>query len=145
MAMMVSQMEGEFAEKFEEHGLSLVTELPNESAFIFADGRRMFRVLDNIYGNVAKYAMEGTRVYATLSVSESTVEFSLKNISKQPLNIDASELTERFIRGDVSRSTEGSGLGLSIAESLTELQKGEFNITLDGDLFKVTLKFARIQ
>ncbi|MBR2186464.1 MAG: HAMP domain-containing histidine kinase [Lachnospiraceae bacterium] len=145
MAMMISQMEGEFAERFEESDLTLVTELPEESAFIYADGRRLFRVLDNIYGNVAKYAMPGTRVYALLSVTEDRVIFSLKNISKQALNIDASELTERFIRGDVSRSTEGSGLGLSIAESLTELQKGEFRVDLDGDLFKVTLDFERMK
>ncbi len=143
MGMMVSQMEGEFAEKFEAAELTLVTEVPEEPEFIFADGRRLFRVLDNIYGNVAKYAMPGTRVYATLTATEKKVVFSLKNISKQALNIDASELTERFIRGDVSRSTEGSGLGLSIAESLTELQKGEFKVDLDGDLFKVTLEFER--
>ena len=145
MGMMISQMEGETEEKFEEASLTLVTTLPDEEAFIYADGRRLFRVLDNLYGNVAKYAMPGTRVYADLEVSEEKVLFSLKNISKQSLNIDASELTERFIRGDVSRSTEGSGLGLSIAESLTELQKGKFDVYLDGDLFKVTLEFERMK
>ena len=145
MGMMISQMEGETEEKFKEASLTLVTTLPNEEALIYADGRRLFRVLDNLYGNVAKYAMPGTRVYADLEVSEDRVLFSLKNISKQSLNIDASELTERFIRGDVSRSTEGSGLGLSIAESLTELQKGKFDVYLDGDLFKVTLEFERMK
>ena len=145
MGMMISQMEGETAEKFEEASLTLVTTIPDEEACIYADGRRLFRVLDNLYGNVAKYAMPGTRVYADLSVDEEKVLFSLKNISKQSLNIDASELTERFIRGDVSRSTEGSGLGLSIAESLTELQKGKFDVYLDGDLFKVTLEFERLK
>ncbi len=145
MRMMISQMEGEVSERFEEASLTLVTSLPEEEAFIFADGRRLFRILDNLYGNVAKYGMSGTRVYADLSVSEDRVTFSLKNISKQALNINASELTERFIRGDVSRSTEGSGLGLSIAESLTKLMKGEFILDLDGDLFKVTLIFERIK
>ncbi|MCR5025682.1 MAG: hypothetical protein K6A90_15335 [Lachnospiraceae bacterium] len=145
MGMMISQMEGETAEKFEESSLTLVTTLPDEEAYIYADGRRLFRVLDNLYGNVAKYAMPGTRVYADLEANEERVLFSLKNISKQSLNIDASELTERFIRGDVSRSTEGSGLGLSIAQSLTELQKGKFDVYLDGDLFKVTLEFERLK
>jgi signal transduction histidine kinase len=144
MGMMISQMEGETAEKFEAAGLTLVTTLPDEPVYIYADGRRLFRVLDNIYGNVAKYAMPDTRVYADLKADEKRAEFTLKNISKQALNIDASELTERFIRGDVSRSTEGSGLGLSIAESLTELQNGEFRVDLDGDLFKLTIGFERL-
>lgn len=107
------------------------------------DGRRMWRVIENIYNNAAKYALEGTRVYADLIEKEHTVEFSLKNISEQPLNISADELTERFIRGDVSRSTEGSGLGLSIAKNLTELQGGKFELYLDGDLFKVTIVFPK--
>ena len=95
----------------------------------------------NIYNNAAKYAMQGTRVYADLEKKDGMACFSLKNISARPLNIPASELTERFIRGDVSRSTEGSGLGLSIAQSLTEMQGGTFELYLDGDLFKVTIKF----
>ncbi len=143
--MMISQMEGEIQEKFEGSGLTLVTTIPDEEVFIYADGRRLYRVLDNIYGNVAKYAMPDTRVYADLKATEDKAEFTLKNISKQALNIDASELTERFIRGDVSRSTEGSGLGLSIAESLTELQNGVFRVDLDGDLFKVILEFERLK
>ena len=89
--------------------------------------------------------MEGTRIYADLSVSDQTVVFSLKNISEQPLNIRADELTERFIRGDVSRSTEGSGLGLSIAKSLTTMQGGTFDLYLDGDLFKVTITFPEVK
>ena len=101
----------------------------------------MWRVLENVFGNVAKYAMDNTRVYAEIRVNKPNVTFSLKNISSQPLNISADELTERFIRGDVSRNTEGSGLGLSIAKSLTELQGGEFKLYLDGDLFKVTITF----
>ena len=94
------------------------------------------------FGNVVKYAMEGTRVYAEISNRNKKVTFSLKNISAQPLNISADELTERFIRGDVARNTEGSGLGLSIAKSLTELQGGEFKLYLDGDLFKVMITFV---
>ena len=105
----------------------------------------MWRVLENVFGNVVKYAMEGTRVYAEISNRNKKVTFSLKNISAQPLNISADELTERFIRGDVARNTEGSGLGtLYRKKSLTE-QGGEFKLYLDGDLFKVMITFvARI-
>lgn len=104
----------------------------------------MWRVLENIYNNAAKYAMEGTRIYADLRVTQTEVNFSLKNVSEQPLNIEADELTERFVRGDVSRSTEGSGLGLSIAKSLTTMQGGKFELYLDGDLFRVTITFPRM-
>ena len=113
-----------------------------DPSIIYADGQRMWRVLENVFGNVVKYAMEGTRVYAEISNRNKKVTFSLKNISAQPLNISADELTERFIRGDVARNTEGSGLGLSIAKSLTELQGGEFKLYLDGDLFKVMITFV---
>lgn len=141
---MVQQTSGEFAEKFEKRGLKEVLNLPQEPAVIWADGRRMWRILENIYNNAAKYAMEGTRVYADLKQTGDQVIFSLKNISEQPLNISADELTERFIRGDVSRSTEGSGLGLSIAKNLAELMGGTFELYLDGDLFRVTITFARV-
>ena len=103
----------------------------------------MWRVLENIFGNAAKYAMPGTRVYADLTLGGDMVEFSLKNVSEQQLNFSADELTERFIRGDISRSTEGSGLGLSIAKSLTDMQGGEFELYLDGDLFRVNIRFQR--
>ena len=111
---------------------------------IRVDSRRIWRVIENVYNNAAKYAMEGTRIYADLRMSDRYVQFTLKNVSEQPLNISADELTERFIRGDVSRSTEGSGLGLSIAKNLTELQGGKFLLYLDGDLFKVTIVFPRL-
>ena len=142
---MIQQTEGEFEEKFAARNLSVITSLPDQPAVIRVDGRRLWRVLENIYGNAAKYAMPGTRVYADLGVGEETVLFSLKNISEQQLNISADELTERFIRGDLSRSTEGSGLGLSIAQSLMKMLGGTMQLYLDGDLFKVELEFPRVK
>ena len=139
---MVQQVIGEFEEKFQEKNLTMMVHFTDEPSIIYADGQRMWRVLENVFGNVVKYAMEGTRVYAEISNRNKKVTFSLKNISAQSLNISADELTERFIRGDVARNTEGSGLGLSIAKSLTELQGGEFKLYLDGDLFKVMITFA---
>jgi signal transduction histidine kinase len=141
---LINQTEGEFSEKFEAKGLQVVKTLPNESVIIEADGRRIWRVIENLYNNVAKYAMPNTRVYVDLKVHGKNVDFSIKNISENPLNINADELTERFIRGDVSRSTEGSGLGLSIAKNLTTLQNGTFEIYLDGDLFRVTITFPKV-
>lgn len=139
---MVQQVIGEFEEKFQEKNLTMMVHFTDEPSIIYADGQRMWRVLENVFGNVVKYAMEGTRVYAEISNRNKKVTFSLKNISAQPLNISADELTERFIRGDVARNTEGSGLGLSIAKSLTELQGGEFKLYLDGNLFKVMITFV---
>lgn len=140
---MLNQTIGEFSEKFAARDLTIVAKLPAEPAVIHVDGRRMWRVLENVFNNAAKYAMPGTRVYADLQCTGMVYVFSLKNISEQPLNISAEELTERFIRGDLSRSTEGSGLGLSIARSLTEMQGGKFQLYLDGDLFKVTITFPK--
>ena len=110
---MIQQTEGEMAEKFEARNLKMIVNLPAEPAVVHVDGRRMWRVLENIFGNAAKYAMPGTRVYADLKLEEDTVDLSLKNVSEHQLNISADELTERFIRGDLSRSSEGSGLGRS--------------------------------
>ena len=143
---MVNQTIGEFSEKMETKKLTIVATLPEEPAIIHVDGRRMWRVLENIFNNAAKYAMPGTRVYVDLKVKEAEdgkkiVLFSMKNMSENPLNINADELTERFIRGDISRSTEGSGLGLSIAKNLTEMQGGTFTVYVDGDLFKVMIEF----
>lgn len=140
---LIQQTEGELAEKFAARRLTVVLNMPEEPAVIHVDGRRMWRVLENIFGNAAKYAMSGTRVYADLTLNDSQVMFSLKNVSEQQLNFSADELTERFIRGDISRSTEGSGLGLSIAKSLTTMQGGEFELYLDGDLFRVNIRFPR--
>lgn len=138
---LVHQTTGEFTEKFAEKKLEIISNLPQESIIVQADGKRLWRVIENIYNNTAKYSMENTRVYIDMIIVGDTVEFSVKNISAQPMNMKAEELTERFIRGDISRSTEGSGLGLSIARDLINLQNGEFAIYVDGDLFKVTIRF----
>ena len=145
MIELIQQTSGEFEEKFQARNLTQIMNFPEEDAIVRVDGRRMWRVLANIYNNAAKYAMEGTRIYADLQTLDGKVIFSLKNISEQPLNISsAEELTERFIRGDLSRSTEGSGLGLSIAKTLTTMMGGTFDLYLDGDLFKVVIIFDKI-
>lgn len=146
---LMHQALGEFVERFEEKGLHLVVSMEESPLLIYADARRIWRVVENLFQNVSKYAMDDTRVYVeTKKIAEESgagrVRLSIKNISDQPLNMDAEDLTERFIRGDVSRTTEGSGLGLSIAKNLTELQKGRFEIFSDGDLFKVVLTFALV-
>ncbi len=138
---MIQQTTGEFEEKYESRHLELINSLPNEVIIIEADGRRLWRVLENLYNNAFKYTLESTRVYVGVEDHGPEVVFSIKNISASPLNISPDELTERFVRGDVSRTTEGSGLGLSIAKSLTELMGGIFQITIDGDLFKAEVKF----
>lgn len=136
---LLKQTIGEFSEKLEERNLQAVLE-EDIPAYIYADSRRMWRIIENLFNNICKYALENTRVYLNLSVGE-TIEFSIKNISERQMNMRGDELTERFIRGDSSRTTEGSGLGLFIAKSLTEVQGGTFEIQLDGDLFKVILSF----
>lgn len=142
---LLNQVTGEFEDKFNSRGLNIISKLPEETVYIKADSRYLYRVLENTYSNVAKYAEENTRVYIDCILEEeNTVAIYVKNISKDELNISAEELMQRFVRGDKSRNTEGSGLGLSIAKSLTELQDGTFNIYLDGDLFKVAIKFKRV-
>ena len=141
---LVTQVNGEFIEKFTDRNLTIIPNLPGEPLIIKADGRRVWRVLENLYNNASKYSMDGTRVYIDLVVKEKRAFFSIKNISEIQLNIKAEELTERFIRGESSRTTEGSGLGLSIASSLTELMDGSFEIYLDGDLFRVTVSFSLV-
>lgn len=142
---LVWQTNGEFGGKFQARGLEMICRIPEEPVMILADGRRMWRVVENLYNNIAKYAMPNTRVYVEVKKSGNRMIFEVKNISERPLNIQAEELTERFIRGDVSRSTEGSGLGLSIAQNLVKIQNGTFDIYLDGDLFKVTIVFELVQ
>lgn len=138
---LIYQTAGEFNEKFETKDLTTITRLPSEAVVIMADGRRIWRVLENLYNNVAKYAMAHTRVYVTLETSGREAVFSIKNISEQPLDTGGVDLTERFTRGDESRSTEGSGLGLSIAQNLTTIMGGTFQVSLDGDLFAATIRF----
>lgn len=141
---LVYQTGGEFNEKFESKELTIVTKLPNLEVMILADGRQLYRVIENLYNNVAKYALEKTRVYVEVQAGEEEAVFSIKNVSEKSLaleNSNAGDLTERFIRGDSSRTTEGSGLGLSIAKSLTQLMGGEFEVGVDGDLFKATIAF----
>lgn len=139
---LMRQAIGEFEDKFAKRGLTVVAAYPKEPVVIMADGRRLFRILENVLQNAYKYALEGTRIYAELSNYMGTAVFTLKNISAAQLNISPEELMERFTRGDSSRTTEGSGLGLSIAKDLTRLMEGSFEIQMDGDLFKVIVKFA---
>jgi len=138
---LMRQAIGEFEDKFVTRGLNVISSFPDQAVIIMADGRRLFRIVENVLQNAYKYAMENTRIYADLTQEDDNVVFALKNISKAPLNISPEELMERFTRGDSSRSTEGSGLGLSIAKDLTALMDGKFAIKLDGDLFKVVIEF----
>ena len=137
----VNQALGEFADKLDKVQLIPVFRHTEESIPMMADGRLVWRVMSNLLSNAVKYAMPGTRLYIDLMRLEGKVVISIKNISRDELNIDADELMERFVRGDDSRNTEGSGLGLNIAKSLMELQKGQLQLLVDGDLFKVTLIF----
>jgi signal transduction histidine kinase len=137
----VNQALGEFADKLEAAQLTPVFRSPEESVQILADGRLAWRVLSNLLSNAVKYAMPGTRLYVDLSQFENTVLLSLKNVSRQSLNTSAEDLMERFIQGDTSRNTDGSGLGLNIAKTLMELMGGKLQLLIDGDLFKVTLVF----
>ncbi|MBQ9562032.1 MAG: HAMP domain-containing histidine kinase [Lachnospiraceae bacterium] len=138
---LIRQSCAEYEDRFAQRHLSMITSLPDHPVYIFADGRRTFRIIENLLSNAGKYALEGTRVYVDVDEADGQVSLSIKNISATQLNISAEELMERFVRGDQSRSTEGSGLGLSIAESLAKLQGADFRLDLDGDLFKATLTF----
>ncbi len=145
LAELLNQVTGELSERLEEKGLQIVLDGGDRAAYIYADSRRMWRVMENLFNNVYKYTLENTRVYIDLTVEEhesgNIVEVSLKNISERQMNIKAADLTERFIRGDDSRTTEGSGLGLYITKNLVQAQNGEFDIRLDGDLFKAVMRF----
>ena len=139
--LMLEQVYGEYQDKFEKAGLTGIVTKPSETVLIKADVNHLFRVFDNILGNVVKYAQPDTRVYIDLIKNADKVTIAFKNISKEKLNITGEELMERFVRGDRARNTEGSGLGLSIAKSLTNLMGGELEIMVDGDLFKVEVRF----
>ena len=142
--VLLTQAAGEYEQKLKDAGLDLVTRQPETAVTILADGRRLWRVFDNLMNNICKYAQRGTRVYLTLEERDGQAVISFKNTSRAPLDIPAEELLERFVRGDAARGGEGNGLGLSIARSLTELQKGTLELTVDGDLFKVVLRFSEL-
>ena len=139
--VLLDQCAGEYAEKLKNANLELVLTKPEEPVVILADGRHMWRVFDNLLSNICKYALAGTRVYLNLEQAQGKAVVTFRNISASQLNISGDELMERFVRGDASRNTEGSGLGLSIARSLVQLQKGQMDLVVDGDLFKVALQF----
>ena len=145
MGIFVSQAAGEYEEKLAEAQLDLVVSQPEEELMVLADGRRMWRIFDNLMNNICKYAQPGTRVYLSLEKKEDRAVVTFRNISRDPLNMTEEELMERFTRGDASRHTEGSGLGLSIARSLTELQNGTLTISIDGDLFKASAAFPLLE
>ena len=137
----INQALGEFSDKLSAAQLTPVFNPPAQALPMRCDGRLTWRVLSNLLSNAVKYAMPGTRLYIDLIKAGDHVVISLKNISKEPLNVSSDELMERFVRGDTSRNTEGSGLGLNIAKSLMELQHGQLQLLVDGDLFKATLIF----
>ncbi len=141
LGVLLEQTAGEYEEKMQECGLTVLLSKPEQEVTVLADGKRLWRVFENLMNNICKYALSGTRVYLTVTQNEKDAVITFRNISKDPLNIPAEELTERFVRGDASRHSEGSGLGLAIARSLVELQGGTFEISIDADLFKVTITF----
>lgn len=141
VGVLLTQAAGEYQQRMEEKGLELRTSQPEGTVKIMADGRHLWRVFDNLLNNICKYAQENSRVYLSLEQREGKVFITFRNMSKYALDISPEELEERFVRGDKSRHMEGNGLGLSIAKSLTELQKGTLDIYIDGDLFKVILTF----
>ena len=138
---LINQTIGEFRDRLEKRNLQIEVDMPVEDVKISVDNRYMYRIMENLFGNISKYAQENSRVYVDVKKTNKNINISIKNISKDKLNISSDELMQRFVRGDKSRYTEGSGLGLSIAKSLTELQKGTFDIVIDGDLFKVVMEW----
>lgn len=141
LGVLLSQAVGEYEERIYAAGLTPVVRIPEEPITIMTDGRLLWRVFDNLLGNICKYSMPDTRVYIELQSMSKEAVFVFRNISKYELNVSSDELMERFVRGDSSRNTEGSGLGLSIAKSLVDLLGGTFSLSVDGDLFKVILQF----
>ena len=141
VGVLLDQTLGEYGEKLNAAGLEPVLTKPEKPVIIMADGRHMWRIFDNLLNNICKYSQRGTRVYLEVYERDGKAVVTFRNISSRQLNISSDELMERFVRGDSSRNTEGSGLGLNIAQSLAQLQKGTMELTVDGDLFKVTLTF----
>ena len=140
-AELLRQAVGEYSERLKEQNLSPVLRMGDESCTILADGRLLWRVFDNLLGNIVKYALSGTRVYLDMSQRDGWCTIAIKNISREELNIETEELMERFVRGDAARATEGSGLGLSIAQNLTELMQGRFSLETEGEKFCAVLDF----
>ncbi len=145
LGVLLDQTAGEYGERLEQAGLELVLQKPEQPVTVMADGRHLWRVFDNLLNNIVKYALPGTRVYLSLREQNGQAEVTFRNISREPLKLSAGELTERFVQGDLSRHSDGNGLGLAIAMSLMRLQKGQMQIDLDGDLFKVTLAFPSVK
>ena len=141
---LIKQTTGEFEDKFKNKNLEIISNIPEKEIFINADNRYMYRVIENLFSNISKYALNDSRVYIDVIKNASKVKAVIKNISQERLNISSDELIQRFVRGDKSRTTEGSGLGISISKSLTELQNGIFDLSIDGDLFKIELEFEVI-
>jgi len=139
LSLLLVQLMGEYGSRMEERKLEIVSDLGGRELFVKADPRLLQRIMDNLFGNIVKYAQTGTRVYISGENDGRITRLIMKNISRSPLNISGDELMERFVRGDSSRNTEGSGLGLSIARSLSEIMGGSLSINIDGDLFKTEL------
>ena len=144
-SVFLTQSLGEYEERLTGAGLTVVTSLPERELTLLVDGRRMWRIFDNLLGNIVKYALSGTRAYFSLEQKEDRAVFTFKNTSREALNVPEEELMERFVRGDKSRSTDGSGLGLSIARSMAEIQGGTLDVVVDGDLFKTILSFPLLE
>lgn len=140
---LLKQSIGEFKDKFNARNLEIVTSYEKQNVTINADSRYLYRVIENLFSNISKYALESSRVYIDVTENMGNVKIAIKNISKEKLNISSDELMQRFVRGDKSRTTEGSGLGISISKSLIELQKGMFDLQIDGDLFKVIIELPQ--
>ena len=141
---MALQAVGENSDVLENAGLDVILTERDKEIIVSADSQHTFRVIDNLFSNAKKYSLTGTRIYVDVYKETCYGVFEIKNISREKLNIDPDELTERFVRGDNSRTTDGSGLGLSISRSFTELQNGIFNIEIDGDMFKAVVKLPLI-
>lgn len=142
VSLLINQALGENDNEIQSSGLPFCVEVAKE-LYIMADGRKMSRVINNLINNILKYAMKNTRVFITACQKQGVVEMEFKNISAYPLNFNAEEITQRFVRGDESRNSEGNGLGLAIAKSYTEVCNGTFEVMIDGDMFKTIIRFKK--
>ncbi|MBQ1895625.1 MAG: HAMP domain-containing histidine kinase, partial [Clostridia bacterium] len=140
---LTEQIYGEYEDDLKDANLELKISAPEDPVYIVADGQKTYRILENLFSNVKKYAMPGSRVYLDIASGSTFASITMKNVAKDEMHFDVERLTDRFVQGEESRTNEGSGLGLSIAKSLTELQGGHFSIGVDGDLFKVTVALPK--